>query len=124
VKKWDCPVLLPPSLSVLPRTQHLTNPAKKLHDAGVELGFLVGDDKNSARVVFFQLMELVRAGLPADVAIAAVTKVPAKVLGIDARTGSLEVGKDADLLIFDGDPLSPEGRLQQVWLRGHAVPQP
>jgi imidazolonepropionase-like amidohydrolase len=66
-------------------------------------------------------MELVRAGLPADVAIKAITQVPAKALGIDKRTGTLEVGKDADLLIFEGDPLSPTGKLEQVWLRGSHV---
>jgi imidazolonepropionase-like amidohydrolase len=48
--------------------------------------------------------------------------VPAKALGIDRRTGSLEVGKDADLLLFDGDPLAPAGRLHSVWLRGAEVP--
>jgi imidazolonepropionase-like amidohydrolase len=68
-------------------------------------------------------MELVRAGLPADTALRGVTLVPAKALGIDKRTGTLEVGKDADLLVFDGDPLSPVARLQSVWLRGQEVPQ-
>ena len=63
-------------------------------------------------------MQMVRAGLPADAAIKAVTHVPAKALGIDKRTGTLEEGKDADLLIFTGDPLSPTGKLEQVWLRG------
>jgi imidazolonepropionase-like amidohydrolase len=66
-------------------------------------------------------MELVRSGLPADIAIKAITQVPAKALGIDKRTGTLEVGKDADLLVFDGDPLSPTGKLEQVWLRGSRV---
>jgi imidazolonepropionase-like amidohydrolase len=63
----------------------------------------------------------VRSGLPADIAIKAITQVPAKALGIDKRTGTLEVGKDADLLVFDGDPLSPTGKLEQVWLRGSRV---
>ncbi|MFT4839690.1 MAG: hypothetical protein ACI90M_000140 [Candidatus Azotimanducaceae bacterium] len=121
LKKWDCSVLLPPSLSTLPRTQHLTHPAKKLHDAGIEIGFAIGDSPTAVRNIFFSLMELVRAGLPADVAIKAITLVPAKALGIDKRTGTIEVGKDADLLLFSGDPLSPVGKLEQVWLRGSRV---
>ena len=121
LKKWECSVLLPPSLSTLPRTQHLTHPAKKLHDAGIEIGFAIGESPAAVRNIFFSLMELVRSGLPADVAIKAVPQVPAKALGIDKRTGTIEVGKDADLLLFSGDPLSPVGKLEQVWLRGSRV---
>ena len=121
LKKWDCAVLLPPSLSTKPSSSYLTHPARTLHDAGVEVGFAIGDSTGSVRALFYNLMELVRAGLPADVAIKAVTHVPAKALGIDKRTGTLEEGKDADMLVFDGDPLSPTGKLEQVWLLGRLV---
>ena len=121
LKKWECAVLLPPSLSTKPNSSYLTHPAKTLHDAGVEVGFAIGDSAGSVRGLFYNLMELVRAGLPADVAIKAVTQVPAKALGIDKRVGTLEEGKDADMLVFDGDPLSPTGKLEQVWLRGQQV---
>jgi len=114
-------VLLPPTLSVKPRTAYLVHPAKTLHDAGIEVAFQVGESPEQVRSLFFNLMNLVRAGLPQDVAIQGVTRMPAKVLGIDKRTGSLEEGKDADLLVFDGDPLSPTGKLEQVWLRGERV---
>ncbi|MCK5944414.1 MAG: amidohydrolase family protein [Planctomycetes bacterium] len=121
LEKWQCPVLLPPSLTTLPSSSYVVHPAKKLHDAGIEIGFAIGESTGSVRSIFYRLMELVRAGLPADVAIKAVTLVPAKALGIDKRTGTLETGKDADLLVFDGDPLSPTGKLEQVWLRGQKV---
>ena len=121
LKKWECSVLLPPSLATVPRTQHLTHPAKKLHDAGIEIGFAIGESPARVRTIFFNLMELVRSGLPEDVALKAITQVPAKALGIDKRTGTIEEGKDADLLIFAGDPLSPTGQLEQVWLRGSRV---
>ena len=121
LKKWDCAVLLPPALSTKPSSSYLIHPAKILHDAGVEVGFAIGDSTGSVRGLFYNLMELVRAGLPADVAIKAVTHVPAKALGIDKRVGTLEEGKDADMLVFDGDPLSPTGKLEQVWLRGQQV---
>jgi len=121
LKKWECSVLLPPLLSTQPRTSHLIHPAKKLHDAGIEVGFAVGESPGQVRAIFFSLMELVRSGLPADVALKAITQVPAKALGIDKRTGTIEVGKHADLLVFDGDPLSPTGTLEQVWLRGSRV---
>ena len=121
LKKWECAVLLPPSLSTMPRSAYLIHPAKTLHDAGIEVGFAIGESTGSVRAIFYNLMELVRAGLPADAAIKAVTLAPAKALGIDKRTGSLEEGKDADMLVFDGDPLSSTGKLEQVWLRGQLV---
>lgn len=121
LKKWECAVLLPPALSTKPSSSYITNPAKTLHEAGIEVGFAIGDSTGSVRSIFYNLMQMVRAGLPADAAIKAVTHVPAKALGIDKRTGTLEAGKDADMLIFDGDPLSPTGKLEQVWLRGQQV---
>ena len=122
LKAMQCPVLLPPDLTVLPRTRHLIHPARQLHDAGVEIGFVLGDSPAAVRLLFFRLMELVRAGLPADVALRGVTLVPAKILGIDPKVGTLEVGKDANLLVFRGDPLSPTGELLHVWLAGTEVP--
>ena len=114
-------VLLPPDLSTLPRSRFLIHPAKKLNDAGIEIGFVIGDSPAAVRMLFFRLMELVRTGLPADIALRGVTLVPAKVLGVEAKKGSLEAGKDADLLVFRGDPLSPTSELQSVWLRGREV---
>ncbi len=123
LKARQCAVLMPPELSTLPRSRFLISPAVRLHNAGIEVGFLIGDNPATVRGLFFRLMELVRNGLPADVALRGVTLVPAKALGIEARTGSLEVGKDADLLVFRGDPLSPTGELSAVWLAGREVPQ-
>ena len=57
------------------------------------------------RVVLFEAGVAVGHGLPADAALRALTIDAAKLLGVDARIGSLEVGKDADLALFDGDPL-------------------
>jgi len=47
----------------------------------------------------------VRGGLPQDAAFRAITIDAARVLGIESRVGSIEVGKDANFAIFDGDPL-------------------
>lgn len=123
LKTRQCTVLLPPDLSTLPRTRLLIHPARLLHDAGIEIGFVLGDNPATVRMLFFRLMELVRTGLPADAALRAVTLVPAKVLGVEAKKGSLEAGKDADLLVFRGDPLSPSAELVSVWLRGREVPK-
>jgi imidazolonepropionase-like amidohydrolase len=74
------------------------------------------------RFTMYRVMELVRHGLPADVALRGLTLVPAKALGVDKKVGTLEVGKNADLLVFQGDPLAPTGQLDSVWLGGKEVP--
>ena len=56
------------------------------------------------RVVLFEAGVAVGHGLPADAALRALTIDAARLLGVDGRIGSLVVGKDADLALFDGDP--------------------
>lgn len=64
----------------------------------------------------------IREGLPEDAAWRAVTINPAKVAGIDNRVGSLEVGKDADIVVFSGNPLRDiQARAKQVFINGEAV---
>ena len=48
----------------------------------------------------------------------ALTIHPARVFGIDDRVGSLEVGKDADVVMHSGDPLDPRTRVERVWIEG------
>lgn len=58
-------------------------------------------------------------GLSEDEALAMVTINPAKQLGIDDKVGSIEVGKSADLVLFDQDPLSNYSKALKVWIDGH-----
>ncbi len=48
-----------------------------------------------------------------------ITLNPAKALGISERVGSLEVGKMADLVIWDGDPFSVFSKAEKVFIDGH-----
>ena len=59
-----------------------------------------------------------KAGMDRNAALRAITINPAKHLGIADRVGSLEVGKDADLLLWQGDPFDLNARLTQVYLNG------
>ncbi len=63
----------------------------------------------------------VKAGLPYEEALKAITINPAKVLGIDDRYGSLEVGKMADLVVWSGDPLEIKSEVEQVLIHGEVV---
>ncbi len=58
-------------------------------------------------------------GLSEAEALALVTINPAKQLGIDDKVGSIEVGKSADLALFDGHPLSNYSKALRVWIDGH-----
>lgn len=58
-------------------------------------------------------------GLSETEALALVTINPAKQLGIDDKVGSIEVGKSADLALFDKDPLSNYSKALKVWIDGH-----
>lgn len=60
-------------------------------------------------------------GLPWIEGLRALTSGPAAIFGIDKRYGTLQCGMEADLVIWDGDPLEPASAAVQVWVRGAAV---
>jgi imidazolonepropionase-like amidohydrolase len=49
------------------------------------------------------------------------TIVPATVAGIEHRVGSLEPGKDADVIVTDGDPVDPRSAVRLVFIEGRLV---
>lgn len=63
----------------------------------------------------------VKEGLPADAALRAITWNPALILGLEKRIGSIEPGKDADLAVFDGDPLAYRTRVLKVLVGGREI---
>lgn len=90
--------------------------AAVLHAAGVPvalvsanrsvgLGGLGGSDLATLNL---EAAFAVRGGLPEPAALEAITIVPARLLGVDDRVGSIEVGKDCDLLLTDRDALHYE----------------
>ena len=63
----------------------------------------------------------VKAGMDPFSALKAITIHPAKHLGIEDRVGSLEAGKDADIVLTDGDPMVSENHIVSVILNGEKV---
>ncbi len=120
----------------LPKREDLTRPggssienAAILHKAGVpiavvpatesvDLGGIVGRDIMALAI---EAGFAVRGGLSEEAALASITIVPARILGISHRVGSLEVGKDCDLIVTDGDLLHYETFVQYAVVDGKQV---
>jgi imidazolonepropionase-like amidohydrolase len=91
--------------------------ARILMDAGV-LTTLHSDDSQIASRMNWEAAKMLRTGISEEDALALVTSNTARVLGIHNRVGSLESGKDADFVIWNGSPLSTETRVEQTWIDG------
>ena len=83
----------------------------RMYRAGVPI--VAGTDGAGIEIVH-ELEIYVQAGLSPAEALAAATIVPARLVGQDARTGSIKVGKAADLALIDGDPSTRIGDLRQT----------
>jgi imidazolonepropionase-like amidohydrolase len=83
----------------------LETPAK-LRAAGIPVAFQSGYEGYvpKTRVVLFEAAMAVANGMSREDAMAALTIEAAKILGMDSRIGSIAVGKDADIALFNGDP--------------------
>ena len=108
LKRQQIPVVFQPTQS-LPRTEDddIDQPfktARILHEAGV-LVALSGDGFWRQRNLPFLAGTAVTGGISPDVALAMITSHPARILGIEGRTGSLAVGKDANVVVSQGDLL-------------------
>ena len=80
--------------------------AARLADAGIPFAIQTGFEGYvpKTRVLLWEAAIAAANGLGRGRALEAVTLGAARILGVDDRVGSIEVGKDADLALFDGDP--------------------
>ncbi|WP_176719439.1 amidohydrolase family protein [Rhodohalobacter halophilus] len=91
--------------------------ARLLKEAGV-LTSLHSDNSQIASRMNWEAAKMVRAGMDPEDALSLVTSDTAKILGIEDSVGSLESGKDADFVIWNGDPLSTLTKAEQTWIDG------
>ncbi len=89
-----------------------------MHDVGVVVSFNSDDDEVATRMNDEAAKAVRWGGLDPQTALAFVTLNPAKQLGVDDRVGSLEIGKDADFVIWTASPLSAYSRCEQTWIDG------
>lgn len=100
------------------------NVAKLLQDQGVPLALSAHGSTSLGRTLDSQAGYAMRGGLSFDEALAAVTTTPARMLGLDGRVGTVEAGKDADLVLWSGQPFQPSSRVTGVLVSGNLVKDP
>ena len=124
LKAAGAPVLL--EVYRLPRRESdpydaaFTN-AAVLHRVGVPFA-IVTDSASASRDLPYQAAMARSYGLPAEAALRAITLSPAEILGVAARMGSLEVGKDANVFVATGDVMDARTEVTHVFIAGREQP--
>jgi imidazolonepropionase-like amidohydrolase len=125
IKAAKIPVIVhPPMARAVGDRENLTfTLAAKLQKAGIPFAFQSGYENYvpKTRVVLFEAAMAAAHGLPREQALAGCTIHAAVILGIDKRVGSLETGKDADVALYDGDPLETTTHCTTVIIDGKVV---
>jgi imidazolonepropionase-like amidohydrolase len=95
--------------------------AARLYDAGIP--FAIAGEYGSANAMRLRHHAATAAGfgLPAEEAIKSITLHPAEIFGLADRIGTLETGKDATLIITDGDLLDLRTSVEQMFIRGRTI---
>ncbi len=91
-----------------------------LNAAGIAVSIETGFEGYvpKTHVLLYEAALAVTYGMPYEAALKAVTLNPAKLLGIDKKVGSIEKGKDADMVLFDGDPFEYLTKISGVMIDG------
>ena len=125
LKKHDIPVLAG-GIHRLPsrRFEAYDEPfvlPKKLRDAGIRFAIISQDEAAHERSLPYHAATAAAHGLPRDEALKALTLYPAQIFGVADRVGSLEVGKDATLIVTTGDPLEIMTQIEMEFIQGRKV---
>lgn len=125
LKSRNIPVILGPILALPPHEDDpydliFTN-AKTLYDNGIRFA-IKSEDAHNARNLPYHAAMCAAFGLPKDVALKAITIFPAEIFGVADKVGSLEVGKVANVIVTNGDPLEIVTQVKRVFIGGEDIP--
>lgn len=124
LKSRNIPVILGPILSMPQREDDaydvLFTNAKTLYDNGIPFAIQSGDAHN-ARNLPYHAAACAAFGLPKEEALKSITINAAQIWGVADRLGSLEVGKNATLIVTDGDPLEARTNVRRVFIDGEDI---
>jgi imidazolonepropionase-like amidohydrolase len=116
-------VFTQPTRATDPYDAHFKAP-RVLHQAGVKVAFsngLGGMAASKTRNLPYEAAQAMAFGLSREEALKGVTLYPAEILGLAARLGSIEPGKEATLVVADGDILDVRSRVTRMWIAGREV---
>ncbi len=120
--KRKIPVVIPAQIDFERNTRNRINLPRMLAEAEVKIALKPEADNVRAHEDFLrQVAELVKSGLSREIAKKAITINPAEMMAVDYRLGSLDVGKDANLLFLSGDPLDVGTKIDKVMIEGKIV---
>ncbi|OAA68503.1 amidohydrolase [Niveomyces insectorum RCEF 264] len=93
---------------------------KHLYDSNLTVVYVSDNPILNAQHLAFEAAKAFRYGLPYHAAMASITTAPAESLGLGQQLGKVKPGFDADLVVWDSDPLSVGATPVQVWIDGTA----
>ena len=111
-------ILGPFSLTQAPRS---LDSVRVLQEAGIPVAFALGGPGNNPEMLRISAARAVTAGADQKNVWKALTSDAAKIAGVDARVGVLAPGKDADLVLWSGNPLNLTSRVEAVYVDGKRV---
>ncbi len=119
----NIPVIMDPLANLPSQFEDLSSTLKNaalLHEAGVKISFYnqPGFGAHNLRAITQQAGNAVAEGLPYEAALAAMTLYPAQMFDLQSQLGTLEPGKRADVVIWDGDPLEVTTEPEAVYIDG------
>lgn len=94
--------------------------APLVSSAGVPVA-MHSDSASHIQRLNLEAAKMLRYGMTEIDALESITLDPARMLGVESRVGSLEVGKEADLALFDKHPFDVYGKVQRTWIDGAVV---
>jgi len=94
-----------------------------LRDAGLEFS-LTTDGLDDASEFPARVREAIARGLAREDALAALTTIPARQLGLADRLGTLEAGRIANIAVETGEPFDASTRVAEIWIDGRRIPIP
>jgi imidazolonepropionase-like amidohydrolase len=126
IAKKKLPVILDPQLIVWETNEETNAEEMKVipmifHKGRVKVAFQTDTSQYGRRYPWYQAATAVRHGMNRTEALKSITLYPAQFIGIDDRFGSIEVGKEANLIFLTGDPLDAQTWVDQVMIGGEIV---
>jgi imidazolonepropionase-like amidohydrolase len=126
IAKAKLEVVLPPELAYWETDEDTHEEVRRFgagafSKLGVKYALQTEASSLGGGLLWYQAAMAVRQGVPRAEALKAATLWPAEILGLGARLGSIEKGKDATFVLLTGDPLDAQTWVDQVWVDGKVV---